>query len=40
MKNDLFSADGPELKSPEIKYTYTEHSEYSDLLYMIGRNST
>lgn len=39
MKNDLFSADGPELKSPELKDTDTDHSEDSDLLDMIGRNS-
>jgi RNA polymerase primary sigma factor len=40
MKNDLFSADGPELKSPELKDADTDHSEDSDLLDMIGRNST
>ena len=40
MKNDLFSADGPELKSPGLKDADTDHSEDSDLLDMIGRNST
>jgi RNA polymerase primary sigma factor len=40
MKNDLFSADGPELKSPALKDADTDHSEDSDLLDMIGRNST
>jgi RNA polymerase primary sigma factor len=39
MKNDLFSADGPELKSPEMKDVDTDHSEDSDLLDMIGRDS-
>ena len=39
MKNDLFSADGPELKSPELKDVDTDHSEDSDLLDMIGRDS-
>jgi RNA polymerase primary sigma factor len=40
MKNDLFSADGPELKSPELKDADTDRSEDSDLLDMIGRDST
>src|SRR6185436_1278327 len=39
MKNDLFPADGPELKSPEMKDVDTDHSEDSDLLDMIGRDS-
>jgi RNA polymerase primary sigma factor len=39
MKNDLFAAEGPELKSPEIKDVDADHSEDSDLLDMIGRNS-
>ncbi|HET9606190.1 MAG TPA: sigma-70 factor domain-containing protein, partial [Nitrospira sp.] len=39
MKNDVFSADGPELKSPEMKDVDTDHSEDSDLLDMIGRDS-
>jgi RNA polymerase primary sigma factor len=39
MKNDLFSADGPELKSPGVKDVDTDHSEDSDLLDMIGRDS-
>jgi len=39
MKNDLFSADGPELKTPERKDVDTDHSEDSDLLDMIGRDS-
>jgi RNA polymerase primary sigma factor len=39
MKNDLFSADGPELKSPEMKDVDADHSEDSDLLDMIGRDS-
>jgi RNA polymerase primary sigma factor len=38
MKNDLFSAD-PALKSPEIKDVDADHSEDSDLLDMIGRDS-
>jgi RNA polymerase primary sigma factor len=39
MKNDVFAADGPELKSPEVKDVDTDHSEDSDLLDMIGRDS-
>jgi RNA polymerase primary sigma factor len=39
MKNDVFTADGPELKSPEIKEVDADHSEDSDLLDMIGRDS-
>ena len=39
MKNDLFSADGPELKSPGVKDADADHSEDSDLLDMIGRDS-
>ena len=39
MKNDLFSADAPEKKSSEMKEADTDHSEDSDLLDMIGRNS-
>ena len=39
MKNDLFSADGPEEKSPEMKDADVDHSEDSDLLDMIGRGS-
>jgi len=39
MKNDLFSADGPELKSPGVKDADADHSEDSDLLDMIGRES-
>ena len=40
MKNDLFAADGPELKSPGLKDADADHSEDSDLLDMIGRDST
>lgn len=40
MKNDMFSADGPEKKSSEMKETDADHSEDSDLLDMIGRDST
>jgi RNA polymerase primary sigma factor len=40
MKNDLFSAGSQLLKSPEIKDTDTDHSEDSDLLDMIGRDSS
>jgi RNA polymerase primary sigma factor len=40
MKNDLFSADGPEMKSPEIKDADADHSEDSDLLDMIARDSS
>ena len=40
MKNDLFSVDSSELKTPEIKDVNTDHSEDSDLLDMIGRDST
>lgn len=40
MKNDLFSADEPEKQSPEMKDTDTDHSEDSDLLDVIGRDST
>ena len=39
MKNDLFSADGPELKAPQLKDVDTDHSEDSDLLDMIGRDA-
>ncbi|WP_455377861.1 sigma-70 family RNA polymerase sigma factor [Petrachloros mirabilis] len=39
MKNDLFSADKPEKKSTEMKDTDTDHSEDSNLLDMIGRNT-
>ena len=39
MKNDLFAADGPELKSPGLKDADADHSEDSDLLDMIGRDS-
>jgi RNA polymerase primary sigma factor len=39
MKNDLFTADGPELKSPDIKEVDADHSEDSDLLDMIGRDA-
>jgi RNA polymerase primary sigma factor len=39
MKNDLFTANGSELKSPEIKEVDADHSEDSDLLDMIGRDS-
>ncbi|HSC57763.1 MAG TPA: sigma-70 family RNA polymerase sigma factor, partial [Nitrospira sp.] len=39
MKNDLFSADSPELKSPQVKDVDTDHSEDSDLLDMIGRDA-
>jgi RNA polymerase primary sigma factor len=39
MKHDLFSADGPEKKSPELKDADADHSEDSDLLDMIGRDS-
>src|SRR5690349_10225470 len=39
MKNDLFTADGPELKSPYIKAVDADHSEDSDLLDMIGRDA-
>jgi RNA polymerase primary sigma factor len=39
MKNDLFAADGPELKSPEVKDADADHSEDSDLLDMIGRGA-
>jgi len=39
MKNDMFSADGPEKKSPEMKDADVDHSEDSDLLDMIGRDS-
>jgi RNA polymerase primary sigma factor len=39
MKNDLFSTDGPELKSPQMKDADTDHSEDSDLLDMIGRDA-
>lgn len=39
MKNDLFSSEGPELKSPEMKDVDADHSEDSDLLDMIGRDS-
>ena len=39
MKNDLFPADGPELKAPEMKDVDADHSEDSDLLDMIGRDS-
>ncbi|HEX9155675.1 MAG TPA: sigma-70 family RNA polymerase sigma factor [Nitrospira sp.] len=40
MKNDLFSADEPEKQSPEMKDADTDHSEDSDLLDVIGRDST
>jgi RNA polymerase primary sigma factor len=39
MKNDLFPADSPELKSPQMKDVDTDHSEDSDLLDMIGRDA-
>ena len=39
MKNDLFTDDGPGLKSPGVKDTDADHSEDSDLLDMIGRDS-
>jgi RNA polymerase primary sigma factor len=39
MKNDLFPTDGPELKAPETKDVDADHSEDSDLLDMIGRDS-
>ena len=39
MKNDLFTDGGPELKSPEMKDVDADHSEDSDLLDMIGRDS-
>ena len=39
MKNDLFTDGGPELKSPETKDVDADHSEDSDLLDMIGRDS-
>src|SRR4030095_15571777 len=39
MKNDLFTDDGAGLKSPGVKDTDADHSEDSDLLDMIGRDS-
>ena len=40
MKNDLFPVDGPQLKTPpEVKDADADHSEDSDLLDMIGRDS-
>ncbi len=39
MKNDLFPIDGPEKRSVERKDADTDHSEDSDLLDMIGRDS-
>jgi RNA polymerase primary sigma factor len=39
MKNDLFSADGPDVKPPELKDVDADHSEDSDLLDMIGRDA-
>ena len=40
MKNDLFSSDGLQQKSPGMKDADTDHSEDSDLLDMIGRGSS
>ncbi len=39
MKNDLFSSNESEMKSPELKDADSDHSEDSDLLDMIGRGS-
>ena len=39
MKNDLFSSNESEMKSPEMKDADSDHSEDSDLLDMIGRGS-
>ena len=39
MKNDLFTDNGPGLKSPGMKDADADHSEDSDLLDMIGRDS-
>jgi RNA polymerase primary sigma factor len=39
MKNDMFSIDGPEQKSPGLKDADADHSEDSDLLDLIGRDS-
>ena len=39
MKHDLFSGDGQEKQSPKMKDADADHSEDSDLLDMIGRNS-
>jgi RNA polymerase primary sigma factor len=40
MKNDIFSADEPEKQSPEMKDADADHSEDSDLLDVIERDST
>ncbi len=40
MKNDLFTSENTPKKSPPVKDTDTDHSEDSDLLDMIGRDST
>lgn len=40
MKNDLFTSENTPKKSPPLKDTDTDHSEDSDLLDMIGRDST
>src|SRR5215467_2565672 len=40
MKNDLFSSDGLDHKSPEMKDTDADNSEDSDLLDIIGRGSS
>src|SRR5262245_19962501 len=39
MKNDLFSSDGLDHKSPEMRDTDADNSEDSDLLDIIGRGS-
>jgi len=39
MKNDLFTDHGPGLKSPGVKDADADHSEDSDLLDIIGRDS-
>ncbi len=40
MRNDLFSADGSDKQSPETKDADADHSEDSDLLDVIGRDTT
>src|SRR5215510_5746954 len=40
MKNDLFSSDGLNHKSPEMKDADADNSEDSDLLDIIGRGSS
>ena len=39
MKNDLFPVDGAEPKTPQVKDVDADHSEDSDLLDLIGRDS-